>query len=197
MFLYLLPGSTVSQIERLTQCVIFIIGLAWQWWRFIQTPFRFQWLLLNSWSTKFKMAGFLGNNSTLVLWYQRWNQFCGKSTRFLWVQITYFFWYINNGNNLIILIYFWNYHWCNHFPGFIYLRMVRRMSYCTCLSWHSSGCSSVTHPAPQISTGNFSHFVSPTNLPGCFSMYFVVQEDSYTVLHCSGPWPLQTFSNGV
>ena len=67
----------------------------------------------------------------------------------------------------------------------------------TSLLWHSSGCSSVTHPAPQISTGNFSHLVSPTNLPCCFSMYLVVQEDSYTVLHCSGPWPLQTFLSGL
>ena len=33
------------------------------------------------------------------------------------------------------------------------------------LSWHSSGPSSVTQPAPQISTGNFSQAVSPTNLP--------------------------------
>ncbi|TRY68925.1 hypothetical protein TCAL_15161, partial [Tigriopus californicus] len=37
------------------------------------------------------------------------------------------------------------------------------------LSWHSSGPSSVTQPAPQISMGSFSHLVSPTNLPGCFS----------------------------
>ena len=35
----------------------------------------------------------------------------------------------------------------------------------TVLSWHSSGPVSVTHPAPQISTGSFSHLVSPTNLP--------------------------------
>merc|ERR550525_337840 len=46
------------------------------------------------------------------------------------------------------------------------------------LSWHSSGPSSKVHPAPQISTGSFSQPVSPTNLPGCFSTYLVVQEDS-------------------
>ena len=34
-------------------------------------------------------------------------------------------------------------------------------------------------------------------LPGCFSIYFVVQEDSYTVLHSSGPCPLQVFSIGL
>ena len=33
------------------------------------------------------------------------------------------------------------------------------------LSWHSSSPSVVTQPAPQISTGNFSQEVSPTNLP--------------------------------
>ena len=35
----------------------------------------------------------------------------------------------------------------------------------TVLSWHSSAPSSATQPAPQISTGNFSQEVSPTNLP--------------------------------
>merc|ERR1719400_688908 len=65
------------------------------------------------------------------------------------------------------------------------------------LSWHSSTPSSMTQPAPQISTGSFSQAVSPTNLPGCFSTYFVVQDDSYTVLHSSGPWPLHTFSTGL
>merc|ERR1719410_1485821 len=65
------------------------------------------------------------------------------------------------------------------------------------LSWHSSGPSSKVQPAPQISMGSFSQAVSPTNLPGCFSTYLVLQEDSYTVLHSSGPWPLQTFSTGL
>merc|ERR1712061_597158 len=64
------------------------------------------------------------------------------------------------------------------------------------LSWHSSSPSVVTQPAPQISTGSFSQEVSPTNLPGCFSTYLVVQEDSYTVRHSSGPWPLHCFSMG-
>ena len=40
------------------------------------------------------------------------------------------------------------------------------------LSWHSSGPSSVTQPAPQISTGNFSQEVSPTNLPKKGSFFF-------------------------
>merc|ERR1711936_1445421 len=65
------------------------------------------------------------------------------------------------------------------------------------LSWHSSGPSSKTQPAPQISTGSFSQPVSPTNFPGCFSTYLVVHEDSYTVLHSSGPCPLHTFSTGL
>ena len=65
------------------------------------------------------------------------------------------------------------------------------------LSWHSSAPSWKTQPAPQISTGNFSHFVSPTNFPGCFSTYFVEQDDSYTVRHSSGPVPSQTFSVGL
>merc|ERR1719410_135789 len=55
------------------------------------------------------------------------------------------------------------------------------------LSWHSSGPSSYVQPAPQISTGSFSHAVSPTNLPGCFSIYLVEQEDSYTVWQISLP----------
>merc|ERR1712117_572603 len=55
------------------------------------------------------------------------------------------------------------------------------------LSLHSSGPSSNVQPAPQISIGSFSQEVSPTNLPGCFSTYFVLQDDSYTVLHSSGP----------
>ena len=46
------------------------------------------------------------------------------------------------------------------------------------LSWHSSSPSSKVQPAPQISTGNFSQPVSPTNLPGCFPTYLVVQENS-------------------
>merc|ERR1711911_483597 len=65
------------------------------------------------------------------------------------------------------------------------------------LSWHSSGPSSNVQPAPHISIGSFSQAVSPTNLPGCFSTYLVEHEDSYTVLHSSGPCPLQTFSTGL
>ena len=33
------------------------------------------------------------------------------------------------------------------------------------MSWHSSFPCSTTQPLPQISTGSFSHFVSPTNFP--------------------------------
>ena len=53
----------------------------------------------------------------------------------------------------------------------------------TCLSWHSSSPSSTTEPWPQISTGSLWQLVSQTNLPGLFSTYLVVQDDSYTV-HC-------------
>ena len=45
------------------------------------------------------------------------------------------------------------------------------MSVSTCLSWHSSGPSSTTQPAPHTSTGSFSQLVSPTNLPGLCSKY--------------------------
>ena len=49
----------------------------------------------------------------------------------------------------------------------------------TSFSWHSSSPGWVTHPFPQILTGNLSHLVSPTKLPlPLLSMYLVVQADS-------------------
>ena len=48
-------------------------------------------------------------------------------------------------------------------PGYLLKYFLLSKNYFTALSWQSSGPGSVRHPLPQSSTGNFVHFVSPTN----------------------------------
>ena len=107
-------------------CTWLIIGFIWLNWRFIQTPFGFERLFLNS-RIKFKLTNFIWDESTFVFRFETRDQFCSKMTSFLRIQITNFFWYINQGVNLRNQNL---YHNCSGKVSWNFLKLANSIDFC-------------------------------------------------------------------
>ena len=89
-------------IIRFTRC-------SWGW---IKTPFGEERFLNLLGLGELKGAGFLGDNSTLVLRLQLGNKLGDESTGFLGIQITNFFRNINKRDKNFIMAFFWSFFKC-------------------------------------------------------------------------------------
>jgi len=105
-------GSRFRASNRGSLCVLFIIGFTGCGGGWVKTPFGEERFVNLLGLGELKGAGFLGDNSTLVLGLELGNKLGDETAGFLWVQVTDFFGNINKRNNNFVVALFGSFFEC-------------------------------------------------------------------------------------
>lgn len=91
--------------KGITLSATLIVGLAWCSRGGVQTPLGLQWLVNLSGGAELEVASLLGDDRALVGGLQAGNQLGLEAAGLLWVQVTDFFWHVNErGQGLVVTL---------------------------------------------------------------------------------------------